>query len=107
MAMFNADLDKPIEEGPRAVAVVMASRLALGDVSRQNDEFRDTCEAPVFDCDLSQLNVKTSSRVSGPLRRALPTLTDVYGADPYAVDDGTWRRAKRTNPNLARRRHGD
>ena len=86
---------------------MMASRLALGDVSRQNDEFRDTCEAPVFDCDLSQLNVKTSSRVSGPLRRALPTLTDVYGADPYAVDDGTWRRAKRTNPNLARRRRGD
>ena len=43
--MFNADLDKPIEDGPRAIAVVMASRLALGDVSRQNDEFRDTCEA--------------------------------------------------------------
>jgi len=88
MAMFNSDLDKPIEDGPRAIAVVLAARLALGDVSRQNDEFRDTCEAPVFACDLSQLNVKTSSRVSGPLRRALPTLSEVYGADPYAVDDG-------------------
>ena len=96
-AMFNADLDKPIEDGPRAIAVVMASRLALGDVSRQNDEFRDTCEAPVFDCDLSQLNVKTSSRVSGPLRRALPTLTDVYGADPYAVDDGACVKTSEAN----------
>ena len=85
-AMFNADLDKPIEDGPRAIAVTLAARAALADVLAQNDAFRDTCEAPVFACDLSQLNVKTSSRVSGPLRRSLPTLSEMYGADPYAVD---------------------
>jgi hypothetical protein len=86
LAMFNADLDKPIEDGPRAIAVALAAQRALVDIQAQNDAFRDTCEAPVFACDLSQLNVKTSSRVSGPLRRALPTLSEQYGVDPYAVD---------------------
>lgn len=86
LAMFNADLDKPIEDGPRAIAVALAAQRALVDIQTQNDVFRDTCEAPVFACDLSQLNVKTSSRVSGPLRRALPTLSEQYGVDPYAVD---------------------
>lgn len=85
-AMFNADLDKPVEDGPRAIAVSLAAKRALRDVLEQNDLFRDTCEAPVFACDLSQLNVKTSSRVSGPLRRSLPTLAEMYGIDPYAVD---------------------
>ena len=69
-----------------AIATTLAAKAALADVLAQNDLFRDTCEAPVFACDLSQLNVKTSSRVSGPLRRSLPTLSEMYGADPYAVD---------------------
>ena len=85
-AMFNADLDKPIEDGPRAIAVTLAAKRALRDVLEQNNLFKETCEAPVFACDLSQLNVKTSSRVSGPLRRSLPALSEVYGIDPYAVD---------------------
>jgi hypothetical protein len=86
VAMFNADLDKPIEDGPRAIAVALAAQRALEDIVAQNDLFKNTCEAPVFACDLSQLNVKTSSRVSGPLRRSLPTLSEQYGVDPYAVD---------------------
>ena len=47
----------------------------------------ETCPAPTFPCDLSQLSVKMSSRVSGPLKRCLPTLSDAYGADPYGVED--------------------
>jgi len=85
--MFNADLDKPIEDGPRAIAVVMAARAALKDIVMQNDLFSETCEAPVFACDLSQLNVKTGSRVSGPLKRSLPTLSEAYGVDPYTTGD--------------------
>ena len=86
-AMFNADLDKPIEDGPRAIAVALAAQAALQDILTQNNFFATTCEAPVFACDLSQLNVKTGSRVSGPLRRSLPTLSEVYGVDPYASGD--------------------
>ena len=86
-AMFNSDLDKPIEDGPRAIAVALAAQAALQDIVAQNNLFATTCEAPVFACDLSQLNVKTSSRVSGPLRRSLPTFSEVYGVDPYASGD--------------------
>ena len=54
-----------------------AARAAVQDVLAQIADFEETCPAPVFPCDLSQLSVKASTRVSGPLKRALPTLSEV------------------------------
>ena len=71
----------------QALAVVFAVRAAVRDVLNQIALFEDTCPAPTFPCDLSQLSVKTSTRVSGPLKRSLPALSEAYGADPYAVQD--------------------
>jgi hypothetical protein len=85
-AMFNSGLDAPIEEPLRAVAVVMAVKVALRDIADQNEDFRKTCDAPVYACDLSQLNVKCATRVSGPMTRALPTILETYGLDPYEVE---------------------
>jgi hypothetical protein len=85
-AMFNSGLDVPIEEPLRAVAVVMAVKVALRDIADQNEDFRKTCDAPVYACDLSQLNVKCATRVSGPMTRALPTILETYGLDPYEVE---------------------
>ena len=85
-AMFNSGLDVPIEEPLRAVAVVLAVKVALQDIANQNEEFRKTCDAPVYNCDLSQLNVKCATRVSGPMTRALPTILETYGLDPYEVE---------------------
>jgi len=87
LALFNKDLDVPITDPIAALAVVFAVRDSVKDILAQIGDFRDSCPAPVFPCDLSQLSVKTSSRVSGPLKRSLPTLSEVYGADPYAVED--------------------
>ena len=85
--MFNKDLDVPIEDPIQAIAVVYAVRACIGDVLNQIELFSTTCPAPTFPCDLSQLNTKASTRISGPLARALPTLSEAYGADPYAVQD--------------------
>jgi hypothetical protein len=85
-AMFNSGLDVPIEEPLRAVAVVLAVKVALQDIANQNEEFRKTCDAPVYNCDLSQLNVKCATRVSGPMTRALPTILETYGLDAYEVE---------------------
>ena len=85
-AMFNSGLDVPIEDPLRAVAVVLAVQLALRDIADQNEDFRKTCDAPVYNCDLSQLNVKCATRVSGPMTRALPTMLEMYGLDPYEVE---------------------
>ena len=85
-AMFNSGLDVPIEDPSRAVAVVLAVKLALRDIADQNEDFRKTCDAPVYNCDLSQLNVKCATRVSGPMTRALPTMLETYGLDPYEVE---------------------
>jgi hypothetical protein len=85
-AMFNSGLDVPIEEPLRAIAVVMAVKVALRDIADQNEDFRKTCDAPVYACDLSQLNVKCATRVSGPMTRALPTILETYGLDPYEVE---------------------
>ena len=87
LAMFNKDLDVPIEDPIQAIAVVYAVRACIGDVLNQIELFSTTCPAPTFPCDLSQLNTKASTRISGPLARALPTLSEAYGADPYAVQD--------------------
>ena len=86
-AMFNKDLDTPIDDPIQAIAVIFAVRACITDVLAQIEDFSETCPAPVFPCDLSQLSTKTSTRVSGPLKRALPALTEAYGADPYAVQD--------------------
>ena len=86
-AMFNKDLDVPIEDPIQAIAVIYAVRACIGDVLAQIELFSTTCPAPTFPCDLSQLNTKASTRISGPLARALPTLSEAYGADPYAVQD--------------------
>jgi hypothetical protein len=86
-AMFNKDLDVPIEDPIQAIAVIYAVRACIKDILDQMELFSTTCPAPTFPCDLSQLNTKASTRVSGPLARALPTLTEAYGADPYAVQD--------------------
>ena len=86
-AMFNKDLDVPIEDPIQAIAVIYAVRACIGDVLAQMELFSTTCPAPTFPCDLSQLNTKASTRISGPLARALPALTEAYGADPYAVQD--------------------
>ena len=86
-AMFNKDLDVPIEDPIQAIAVIYAVRACIGDVLAQMELFATTCPAPTFPCDLSQLNTKASTRISGPLARALPALTEAYGADPYAVQD--------------------
>ena len=56
-----------------------AVRDAIKDILLQIEDFKESCPAPVFPCDLSQLSVKTSTRVSGPLRRSLPTLSEAYG----------------------------
>jgi hypothetical protein len=85
-AMFNSGLDVPIEEPLRAVAVILAVKVALQDIANQNEEFRKTCDAPVYNCDLSQLNVKCATRVSGPMTRALPTILETYGLDAYEVE---------------------
>ena len=85
-AMFNSGLDVPIEEPLRAVAVVLAVKVALQDIANQNEEFRKTCDAPVYNCDLSQLNVKCATRVSGPMTRALPTILETYGLDANEVE---------------------
>ena len=85
-AMFNSGLDVPIEEPLRAVAVVLAVKVALQDIANQNEEFRKTCDAPVYNCDLSQLNLKCATRVSGPMTRALPTILETYGLDAYEVE---------------------
>jgi hypothetical protein len=85
--MFNKDLDVPIEDPIQAIAVIYAVRACIGDVLAQMELFATTCPAPTFPCDLSQPSVKISSRVSGPLKRSLPTLSEAYGADPYAVQD--------------------
>ena len=87
MALYNKDLDDPITDPVQALAVVFAVRAAVRDVLDQIALFEDTCPAPTFPCDLSQLSVKTSTRVSGPLKRSLPALSEAYGADPYAVQD--------------------
>tara|TARA_B110000977_G_scaffold201849_2_gene299309 strand:+ start:4928 stop:5776 length:849 start_codon:yes stop_codon:yes gene_type:complete len=87
VAMFNKDLDTPIEDPIQAIAVVYAVRACIQDVLDQMELFSETCPAPVFPCDLSQLSTKASTRISGPLKRALPALTEAYGADPYAVQD--------------------
>jgi hypothetical protein len=86
-AIYNKDLDIPITDPTQAMATVFAARAAVQDVLAQIADFEETCPAPVFPCDLSQLSVKASTRVSGPLKRALPTLSEAYGADPYAVQD--------------------
>ena len=78
---------QPIEDPASAIAVALSSRDAIDDVLAQIDDFKDTCPAPTFPCDLSQLSIKCSSRVSGPLKRSLPTISEAYGADPYAADD--------------------
>lgn len=57
----------------------LAVRDSVKDILAQIDDFKETCPAPVFPCDLSQLSVKTSTRVSGPLKRSLPTLSEAYG----------------------------
>lgn len=87
MALYNKDLDDPITDPVQALAVVFAVRAAVRDVLDQIALFENTCPAPTFPCDLSQLSVKTSTRVSGPLKRSLPALSEAYGADPYAVQD--------------------
>lgn len=87
MALYNKDLDDPVTDPVQALAVVFAVRAAVRDVLNQIALFEDTCPAPTFPCDLSQLSVKTSTRVSGPLKRSLPALSEAYGADPYAVQD--------------------
>ena len=71
--MFNKDLDVPIEDPIQAIAVIYAVRACIGDVLAQIELFSTTCPAPTFPCDLSQLNTKASTRISGPLARALPT----------------------------------
>ena len=71
-AMFNKDLDVPIEDPIQAIAVIYAVRACIGDVLAQMELFATTCPAPTFPCDLSQLNTKASTRISGPLARALP-----------------------------------
>jgi hypothetical protein len=85
-AMFNSGLDEPIEDSVRAIAVVLAVKVALGDILKQNEDFRLTCDAPVYSCDLSQLNVKCATRVSGPINRSLPTILNAYGLDAYEVE---------------------
>ena len=87
LALYNKDLDDPITDPVQALAVVFAVRASVRDVIEQIALFEDTCPAPVFPCDLSQLSTKTSTRISGPLKRCLPTLSETYGADPYAVQD--------------------
>jgi hypothetical protein len=76
-AIYNKDLDIPITDPTQAMATVFAARAAVQDVLAQIADFEETCPAPVFPCDLSQLSVKASTRVSGPLKRALPTLSEV------------------------------
>jgi len=86
-ALYNKDLDIPITDPTQAVSVVYAVRDSIADVVGQIKDFETSCPAPTFPCDLSQPSVKISSRVSGPLKRSLPTLSEAYGADPYAVQD--------------------
>jgi hypothetical protein len=86
-ALYNKDLDVPITDPTQAVSVVYAVRDSIADVVGQIKDFETSCPAPTFPCDLSQPSVKISSRVSGPLKRSLPTLSEAYGADPYAVQD--------------------
>ena len=86
-AQFNKDLDVPIEDPIQAIAVIYAVRGCITDIIAQMDLFSETCPAPVFPCDLSQLSSKASTRVSGPLKRSLPALTEAFGCDPYAVQD--------------------
>jgi hypothetical protein len=78
-AMFNNGLDEQIENPTRALAVVMAVKRALREIAERNEDFRLNCEVPVYSCDLSQLNVKCSTRMSG----SLPTILDAYALDPY------------------------
>ena len=86
-AMYNKDLDVPINDPAQALAVVFGVQDSIKNVQDQLVDWKDSCPAPVFPCDLSQALTKTSTRVSGPLARSLPTLSDAYGADPYAVQD--------------------
>ena len=66
--------------------MVYAVRDPIADVVGQIKDF-EKFVLPTFPCDLSQPSVKISSRVSGPLKRSLPTLSEAYGVDPYAVQD--------------------
>ena len=86
-AIYNKDLDVPINDPEQALAVVFGVKDSIKNVQDQLVDWKDTCPAPTFPCDLSQPSVKISSRVSGPLKRSLPTLSEAYGADPYAVQD--------------------
>ena len=86
-AIYNKDLDVPINDPEQALAVVFGVKDSIKNVQDQLVDWKDTCPAPTFPCDLSQALNKTSTRVSGPLARSLPTLSDAYGADPYAVQD--------------------
>eukprot|EP00227_Mantoniella_beaufortii_P009257 CAMPEP_0197589290 /NCGR_PEP_ID=MMETSP1326-20131121/10282_1 /TAXON_ID=1155430 /ORGANISM="Genus nov. species nov., Strain RCC2288" /LENGTH=271 /DNA_ID=CAMNT_0043154207 /DNA_START=53 /DNA_END=868 /DNA_ORIENTATION=- len=87
LAIFNKDLDVPITDPVGAMATVLATKVAVNDILLQIADFEVSCPAPVFPCDLSQISTKTATRVSGPLKRSLPTLSEAYGADPYAVQD--------------------
>ena len=81
-AIYNKDLDVPINDPEQALAVVFGVKDSIKNVQDQLVDWKDTCPAPTFPCDLSQALNKTSTRVSGPLARSLPTLSDAYGADP-------------------------
>ena len=87
-AIYNKDLDVPINDPAQALAVVFGVKDSIKSVQDPLDgSWKDTCPAPTFPCDLSQALNKTSTGVSGPLAKVLPTLSDAYGADPYAVQD--------------------
>ena len=86
-AIYNKDLDVPINDPEQALAVVFGVKDSIKNVQDQLVDWKDTCPAPTFPCDLSQALNKTSTRVSGPAGGSLPTLSDAYGADPYAVQD--------------------
>mmetsp|Transcript_17103 Transcript_17103/g.55943 ORF Transcript_17103/g.55943 Transcript_17103/m.55943 type:complete len:241 (-) Transcript_17103:149-871(-) len=86
VAIYDSGLDAPIEDEVEALSVVYAAREAMQALEVDIEEMSKSCPAPTFPCDLSRLTVKASSRVSGPLKRSLPTLTEKLEADPYAAE---------------------
>ena len=60
-AMYNKDLDVPIHDPAQALAVVFGVQDSIKNVQDQLVDWKDSCPAPVFPCDLSQALTKTST----------------------------------------------
>lgn len=76
-----------ISDGPDALVAAYAASRALPTLANEITSLDGLCPAPTFPCDLAVVSKKAGSRLSGPLKRTLTTLVEVYEIDPSVTED--------------------